>query len=164
MALAPLMSKLLADKGYDGDGLRAEIIEHGATPYSDNEMDYDPVRLGYVSSIARPGSTFTGIFVRQPELAAKRVELAHDTLPHVRRLVLWHLAAFREQVDASANAAQTLGPERHGSPRNACNSSFVICPSAVADTRRLARSISTRIGIPCVLSRFGDTALDQLAH
>jgi transposase len=39
LALAPLMSKLLADKGYDGDGLRAEIIEHGATPVIPNKSN-----------------------------------------------------------------------------------------------------------------------------
>src|SRR3954468_19244617 len=32
LALAPPMSALLADKGYDGDKLRAEIIRHGANP------------------------------------------------------------------------------------------------------------------------------------
>ena len=39
LALAPLMSKLLADKGYDGDRLRAEIIEHGATPVIPNKSN-----------------------------------------------------------------------------------------------------------------------------
>ncbi len=33
------MSKLLADKGYDGDGLRAEIIEHGAIPVIPNKSN-----------------------------------------------------------------------------------------------------------------------------
>jgi transposase len=33
------MSKLLADKGYDGDGLRAEIIKHGATPVIPNKSN-----------------------------------------------------------------------------------------------------------------------------
>ncbi len=39
LALAPLMSKLLADKGYDGDGLRAEIVERGATPVIPNKSN-----------------------------------------------------------------------------------------------------------------------------
>jgi transposase len=39
LALAPLMSKLLADKGYDGDWLRAEIIEHGAIPVIPNKSN-----------------------------------------------------------------------------------------------------------------------------
>ena len=33
------MSKLLADKGYDGDGLRAEIIERGAIPVIPNKSN-----------------------------------------------------------------------------------------------------------------------------
>ena len=39
LALAPLMSKLLADKGYDGDRLRAEIVERGATPVIPNKSN-----------------------------------------------------------------------------------------------------------------------------
>jgi len=32
LALAPPMSALLADKGYDGDNLRGEIVRRGAKP------------------------------------------------------------------------------------------------------------------------------------
>lgn len=33
------MSKILADKGYDGDRLRAEIVERGATPVIPNKSN-----------------------------------------------------------------------------------------------------------------------------
>ena len=37
--------------------------------------NYDPITLGYVNSLARPGGNATGIFLRQTELAEKQVEL-----------------------------------------------------------------------------------------
>ena len=38
-------------------------------------VQYDPIARGYVSSLARPGGNITGLFYRQPELAAKQLEL-----------------------------------------------------------------------------------------
>jgi len=37
--LAPHMGSLLADKGYDGDGLRAQIAERGAKPVIPNKSN-----------------------------------------------------------------------------------------------------------------------------
>ena len=39
LELAPDMSALLADKGYDGDGLRAQIAERGAKPVIPNKSN-----------------------------------------------------------------------------------------------------------------------------
>ncbi|WP_155258111.1 transposase, partial [Bradyrhizobium japonicum] len=39
LALAPPMSVLLADKGYDGDKLRGEIIRRGAKPVIPNKSN-----------------------------------------------------------------------------------------------------------------------------
>src|SRR4249920_1584179 len=39
LALAPPMSVLLADKGYDGDNLRAEIVRRGAKPVIPNKSN-----------------------------------------------------------------------------------------------------------------------------
>jgi transposase len=39
LALAPPMSALLADKGYDGDNLRAEIVRRGAKPVIPNKSN-----------------------------------------------------------------------------------------------------------------------------
>jgi transposase len=39
LALAPAMRALLADKGYDGDKLRAQIIERGAKPVIPNKSN-----------------------------------------------------------------------------------------------------------------------------
>jgi transposase len=39
LALAPAMRALIADKGYDGDKLRAQIVERGAKPVIPNKSN-----------------------------------------------------------------------------------------------------------------------------
>ena len=52
--------------------------------------NFDPIERGYVQSLAQPGGNVTGVFTRQPELAAKQVELMKETFPERSRLTaLW---------------------------------------------------------------------------
>jgi len=48
----------------------------------------DPVSLGVVESLARPGSNITGVSVLGPELAGKRLEFLREALPGVTRVAL----------------------------------------------------------------------------
>ena len=48
----------------------------------------DPVELGLVKSLARPGGNFTGSTFLSLELAGKRVELLKDIFPQLRRLAV----------------------------------------------------------------------------
>jgi putative ABC transport system substrate-binding protein len=53
-------------------------------------LNYDPVEKGYVASLARPGRNITGIFVRNPEVGPKQLELLRQTVPRANRVgVLW---------------------------------------------------------------------------
>jgi putative ABC transport system substrate-binding protein len=72
-------------------------------------VDFDPEAKGYVTQLARPGGNITGIFVRQLELAAKRVEIVRDVFPGANVVGIAFDAVSREQRDAAVEAARKLG-------------------------------------------------------
>ena len=50
----------------------------------------DPVALGFVKSLARPGGNVTGLSTQAPELSGKRLELLKEIVPNLSRIaVLW---------------------------------------------------------------------------
>jgi putative ABC transport system substrate-binding protein len=51
-------------------------------------MAQDPVKLGLVASLARPGGNLTGVNFLLTELSAKRLELLREIVPAVRRLAV----------------------------------------------------------------------------
>jgi putative ABC transport system substrate-binding protein len=48
----------------------------------------DPVTLGYVASLARPGGNITGLTHLAPELGGKRLELLKDTIARLSRVAV----------------------------------------------------------------------------
>jgi len=56
--------------------LRAALSAADGRPIAFLAIDFDPLAKGYVANLSRPGGNVTGVFVRQLELAAKRVEIA----------------------------------------------------------------------------------------
>jgi len=70
----------------------------------------DPVRLGLVASLARPGGNATGFATQNDELPGKWMELVKETLPKVSRVaVLFHPTYDGGvQLKASEAAARSL--------------------------------------------------------
>ena len=46
----------------------------------------DPVRLGFITSLARPGGNITGVIDISAQLAGKRLELLKEAFPHIARV------------------------------------------------------------------------------
>jgi putative ABC transport system substrate-binding protein len=73
----------------------------------------DPVRLGLVTSLARPGGNATGVNFFAAELAAKRLELLRTLVPTAKRVAALMnpaeptiFAANRRDVEAAAGAME----------------------------------------------------------
>src|SRR5712692_8856536 len=64
----------------------------------------DPVRLGLVESIARPGGNVTGIANLRAELTAKRLELFKEVVPSLRRVLVTYDPREKDERDSLAVA------------------------------------------------------------
>src|SRR4029453_14458230 len=76
----------------------------------------EPIAIGLVESLARPGRNFTGLTTINRELMSKRLELLKETLPGLTRV--GHLAnpgyeAHKAQVTEMTAAARALGLTLH---------------------------------------------------
>jgi putative ABC transport system substrate-binding protein len=75
------------------------------------ETGADPVQLGLVASLNRPGGNVTGISSMNAELAPKRLGLLHELLPKAARfgLLSYPTPATEQTVAELRAAATTLG-------------------------------------------------------
>jgi putative ABC transport system substrate-binding protein len=91
--------------------LRAVSSTTSSIPIVMLAVDYDPVALGLVASLARPGGNVTGVSVQQIELTAKRVELLREAVSGLIDVAVFSDAfttEASEQMRAAAAAADRL--------------------------------------------------------
>ncbi len=123
----------------------------------------DPVEVGLVASLSRPGGNITGVSILNVELAPKRLELLHELLPAATDMALLvnptNPNAEIQSRDLEA-AARTLGLELH-----------VLRASAEGDFEPvLATLAQTRAGALLIgpdtffVSRFAQLAALALRH
>jgi putative ABC transport system substrate-binding protein len=126
----------------------------------------DPVRLGFVASLNRPGGNATGVTIFSNELAAKRLDLLREIVPHSKSIaVLINLdfgpsARFRADVEAAARAlglaAPTLQANNPGEIETAFNNlaqtrpdALLVGPGPFLDSHRdLLVFLAAKISIP----------------
>jgi hypothetical protein len=82
-------------------------------------VQYDPIARGYVESLARPGGNITGVFYRQPELAAKQLELLTQAFPEKSRFAVLYDANSADQLSAAEEAAKSMPLELRPARRRA---------------------------------------------
>ncbi|HXG50285.1 MAG TPA: ABC transporter substrate-binding protein [candidate division Zixibacteria bacterium] len=70
----------------------------------------DPLRTGFVASLARPGGNLAGITFLTDELSGKRLELLKETMPGVSRVaILWEPAHVDNELKGMLAVAPALG-------------------------------------------------------
>ena len=82
------------------------------TPIIAIDLETDPVRSGLAASFARPGGNVTGLFMDQPALAGKWIELLREAVPTIERVaLLWDPGTGRDQLEIGQAGARTKGLE-----------------------------------------------------
>jgi putative tryptophan/tyrosine transport system substrate-binding protein len=76
-------------------------------------VDYDPVEIGLVASLRKPGGNITGVYAQQLALAPKRLEIMRELLPAAQSFLVFADAFSRRQVEPVRKAAAAAGVRLH---------------------------------------------------
>ena len=72
----------------------------------------DPIGVGLVASLARPGGNVTGLSTQDLDLVRKRIELSREIVPGLRRLaILGNVGERAREMSEAQTAAAKLGLE-----------------------------------------------------
>ena len=134
----------------------------------------DPVKLGLIASLARPGGNATGINLLSAEVAAKRLGFLHDLVPTARRIAVLVNPANSSTGEATLRdvreAARALGLEiqvLHASTSREIEAAFAtlvreradalfVAPDGFFSSRRVQfATLAARHAIPAVYSNRG---------
>jgi len=72
-----------------GSGVTRRAKEATSTIPIVMAQDFDPVRNGFVASLARPGGNITGLATLRPELSGKQLELLKEIIPKLSRVAFF---------------------------------------------------------------------------
>jgi putative tryptophan/tyrosine transport system substrate-binding protein len=129
----------------------------------------DPVRLGLVTSLARPGGNLTGINFFAEELAAKRLELLRELVPAAARVAVLvnpsdasAMESTLRDVEAAARAIGLQIQVLNASTSREIDAAFAtmvrerpdalfVGPGAFFTSRRVQlANLAARIGVPAI--------------
>ena len=81
-------------------------------PIGGVDLESDPLAMGYVKSLARPGGNFTGMFLDLPELSGKQIGLLKEIVPQLSHIAVFGILALNAaQFAATAAAVKTAAVE-----------------------------------------------------
>ncbi len=73
------------------------------------DLESDPIALGFVASLARPGGNITGLFLDFPELSGKWIQQVKEAVPKLARAaVLWDPATGPTVLRAAEAAGASM--------------------------------------------------------
>jgi len=82
------------------------------TPIVAIDLETDPIRAGLAATFGRPGGNVTGLFLDQPSLAGKWLELLKEAAPSIDRIALvWDPTSGTDQLEAAKVAARAFKME-----------------------------------------------------
>ena len=108
----------------------------------------DPVKLGLVASLARPGGNLTGVNLFSGELTAKRLELLREMVPQAARIAVLVNPANVATTETTLRDVQSAsgrhgianpGPQRQHPPRDRCGLRHFCARAARRGLRRHRR-------------------------
>lgn len=146
--------------------VRAAKDATSAIPIVALDLETDPVRSGMVRSLGRPGGNLTGLFLDQPEIAGKWLQLLSEAAPGRRRVgLLWDSTTGTGQMIAAKAAAQRSGTElrileiRGGddldrvlldAPNTGANAVAMLSSPIISNNSKRIAEIMTRIRLPAI--------------
>jgi putative ABC transport system substrate-binding protein len=95
-------------------GLKSALAVTRTLPIVMIAIDYDPLAIGYVTSLARPSGNVTGVVFQQIELAAKRIQLIKDSFPDRTAATMFWDKLSADQWQAARSTAAALGLQLFG--------------------------------------------------
>jgi ABC-type uncharacterized transport system substrate-binding protein len=108
----------------------------------------DPVKLGLVASLARPGGNLTGINFFSTELEAKRLALLHELVPKAGRIAVLvnpaNVPATESALQAIPDAARAIGLQMqvlNASTRSEIEAAFATLVRDRADALHVAGDV-----------------------
>jgi putative ABC transport system substrate-binding protein len=160
---------VIATPGF-GDGALAAKAATATIPIVFG-LAQDPVKLGLVASLARPGGNATGINLLSAEIGAKRLGLLHDLVPKAVRIAVlvnpansWTAEATLRDVPDAARAMGLQIQVLKASTRSEIEAAFAtlvhdradaffVAPDGFFTSRRVQfATLATRHAIPAAYS------------
>jgi putative ABC transport system substrate-binding protein len=89
--------------------LRACLQVSHTIPIVMAAVEFDPVEVGLITSIARPGGNVTGVIFNQVESSGKRVERLKEAIPGLSRVAVLVESGGKFQLYETERAARSLG-------------------------------------------------------